>query len=78
MNELAARDFVVVFSPRFINEDNPMNRRRKKPNDPNFDRLVKDIVKIIKESDAEMEKIRKRFPNVRNPLRKRTKKRVKE
>lgn len=45
-----------------------MNRRKKKSNDPNFNRLVKDIVRIIKNTDKEIEKIRKNFPDIPNPL----------
>ena len=60
-----------------------MNRRKKKQNDPHndphFDRLVKDIVRIIKKTDREIEKIRKIFPDMPNPLRKpATKRKVKQ
>lgn len=43
--------------------------RRKTPKDPDFDKLLKDIVQIIKKTDKEIEKIRKQFPYIQNPLR---------
>lgn len=39
-----------------------------KIDDPRFEKLVKDIVEIIKSTSKEIDKIRKNFPGIPNPL----------
>ncbi|MDP3710460.1 MAG: hypothetical protein Q8R29_01915 [bacterium] len=64
--------WIIAFNWLFDNKKEvKVKTKREKnpiPRDKQFNQLVKDLVRIIKKTDREIEKMRKVFPEISNPL----------